>query len=417
MCGGIRLKIGSLYITQTAVIGLADVPLEANLNFRSAFEPIFKNRDCFKNARMNALCAREDEECSKMPFISNLGQLCYNEMSDNFFIEYQDYENHAFRYENNLKDERMYFLCFCLQKSFKILAQYAGKTAASGKIFLHIYPTGYIVVHLAVYRRDAANIEIEKEQDILDLIHETKPWLDGKWKWKSRFGCYSLRETFEQVFQNISLSLFTEGELEIGKPEWRTGVAMSVDLSDGEIRSAIMGHETTDRFIDCRNRDRDIPDGILVAKKRIHYYFADKRRERDTILHSFWKMRYIFEFVLYKNKVYSDYLKYIQKDRNEMRDLNLNKEYKFKVANIVGKDFYRSTFFIYTQFLDEYVTMLGTKDRAMYALFSKVDGFDDKRQKLNHALEAWENDIKVWKGKETGLQKLLKLIIKVRDIL
>lgn len=282
---------------------------------------------------------------------------------------------------------------------------------------MHIYPTGYIVVHLAVYRRDAANFEIKTEKDILDLIHETKPWLDGKWKWKSRFGCYSLRETFEQVFHNISMSLFTEGVMEIGNLEWKAGVAASVDLSDGEIRSTILRHETTNRFTEYRGWDRDIPSGILVAKNRIHYYFARMGRERDMILHSYWKIRYIYEFLLYKNKVYSDYLKYIKKDRNEIRNLKLNKEYKYKAANIVGKDFYKSTFFKYTQVLDEYVTMLGTKYRAMYALFSKVDGFDDKRQKLNNALEAWEDDIEAWQEKDTVLMKLLKIISNVRDIL
>lgn len=69
---------------------------------------------------------------------------------------------------------------FELRKPFKLLAQYDGKTVASGKIFLHLYSAGYIVVYLTVYRRNLKNIDIKAERDILDLMHETKPWINGK---------------------------------------------------------------------------------------------------------------------------------------------------------------------------------------------------------------------------------------------
>lgn len=416
------MKIESLYITQTAVIGLSDVPLEAKENIRSAFHSIFRNQKCFTDAGFSISGAETRQEHDNLPFISNLGQLCINEKPIKFFVTYPDYEElwdyRFFGYDKDLKDERMNFLSFGLNRSFKMLAQYGGRTVASGKIFLHIYPTGYIVVHLAVYRRDAHTVEIKTEKDILDLIHETKPWLDGKWRWKSRFGCYSLRETFEHVFQNISLSLLAEGKMELRKLEWKAGVSMTADLYDEEISRAIMGGEAANCFVDFRsNWDTDVPGGILFAKKKIHYYFARCGRERASVLHSFWKINHICEFVLYKNKVYSDYLNYIQKDRNEMRELNLNKAYKFKLANMIGKDFYSSTFFQYTQVLDGYVKVLGAKYRAMYSLFSDVDGFNDRRDKLSKALEAFEKDIEAWKGKDTGLKKLLTLIWKVKDSL
>lgn len=192
---------------------------------------------------------------------------------------------------------------------------------------------------------------------------------------------------------------------------------MKADLYDEKISRAIMSGEATNRFVELRPNWSDIPGGILVAKKRIHYYFARCVRERDSVLHSFWKINHICEFVLYKNRVYSDYLKYIQKDRNEMRELNLNKEYKFKPAKIFGKDFYKSTFFQYTQILDGYVTVLGAKYRAMYSLFSDVDGFDDRRTKLIKALDDWEKDIVAWNSKDTGFKKLLSLIWNVKDVI
>lgn len=416
------MRIKSLYVTQTAVISLFDVPLETKENIRSVFDPIFNNKKCFKDAGINISDMRKNMNHSNMPFISNMGQLRFYEEPVRFFVAYPDYEEFwetkRFGYDKNLKDQRMNFLCFQIHRPFKILAQYDGKTMASGKIFLHIYPTGYIVIHLAVYRRDVENTEIKTENDILDLIHETKPWLDGKWKWKSRFGCYTLRETFEQVLANISISLLAEGKLEIGKLEWKAGVAMKADLYNEEVSKAIMSDKMANRFIEFRSRQYDeTPNGILIAKKNIHYYFAKISRERSSVLHSFWKINHICEFVLYKSKVYSDYLKYIQKDRNEMRDLMLNKKSKFNAANIVGKNFYRSTFFQYTQTLDEYVKMLGAKYRAMYALFSEVDGFNEKRAKLNHALEEWENDITAWQSKNTGLMRLLSLLWDIKGVI
>lgn len=408
------MKTSYLYITQSAVIGLSDVPLEVKDNIRSAFYPIFKNENCFDAA----LDGASDESKSDMPFISNMGQLRFNEQSMNYFIDYQSDEDRVFGYDGHIEDQRMNFFCFWLHKPLKMLAQYGGKTVASGKIFLHVYPTGYIVVHLAVYRRDVKNIDIKTEGDILDLIHETKPWLDGKWKWKSKFGCLSLRETFEQVFQNMSLSLFTEGKQAIGKLEWKAGVVMRINLLDEKIRKAIMDDEEADRFIDYSSDwNRGIPNGCLIVKKKIFYYFVDNSNRRTMMLHSFWKINYICEFVLYKNRVYSDYLKYIQKDRNEMRNLKLSKEYKLKAANVLGKDFYKSTFFEYTQALDRYVTMLGSRYRAMYTLFSKVEGFNDKRVELNRALDAWVNDIKDWNSKDTGIKKLISFLLSIKGVL
>lgn len=416
------MRIESLYVTQTAVISLFDVPLEIKENIRSAFNPIFNNKKCFEAVEINTSDMRKNERHNNMPFISNMGQLRFYEEPVNFFAAYSDYEEFRdtkiFGYDKNLIDQRMNFLCFEIHRSFKMLAQYDGKTMASGKFFLHIYPTGYIVIHLAVYMRGVENTEIKTEKDILDLIHETKPWLDGKWQWKSRFGCCTLRKTFDQVLENISLSLLTEGKLDTEKLEWKAGAAMKTDLYNEEVRKAIMSDKMANCFVEFRRSQYDDTlNGILVAKKRIHYYFADTSRERSSVLHSFWKINHICEFVLYKSKVYSDYLNYIQKDMNKMRELTLNKKYKFDIANIFGKNFYRSTLFQYTQVLDEFVKILGAKYRAMYALFSEVDGFNEKRAKFNHALEEWENDITAWQSKDTGLMKLLSLLWKIKGVI
>lgn len=88
-----------------------------------------------------------------------------------------------------------------------------------------------------------------------------------------------------------------------------------------------------------------------------------------------------------------------------------------KAANVLGKDFYKSTFFEYTQALDRYVTMLGSRYRAMYTLFSKVEGFNDKRVELNRALDAWVNDIKDWNSKDTGIKKLISFLLSIKGVL
>lgn len=413
------MKINSLYVTQSAVIGLSDAPLEVKDNIRKAFKPIFKSKNCFADEGVDICSLKINETFGNAPFICHMGQLRFNERSVNFFPIYSyDEESdgyNVFGCDRNLKDQRMNFLYFELHKPFKMLAQYGGKTVASGKIFLHVYPTGYIVVHLAVYRRGISGVDINTENDLLELIQETKPWIDGKWKWKSKFGCHPLKETFMQVFQSISMSVFSEGKMTIGALEWKAGVSIATDLYEGEISREIMdAKEGTPSFVELgRIPYSEKPAGILVAKKKIYYYFAHCGRGRNSILHSFWKINYINEFLLYKSKVYSDYLTYIQKDMNKMRDLKLNKADRLDIANIIGKDFYKNTFFTYTQTLDEYTKMLGPRYRAIYALFSKVDGFDDKRAKLNQELKVWKNDIENWNSKDTDLEKLFKILLNV----
>lgn len=420
------MKIGSLYVTQTAVIGLSDVPLAEKGDVVSTFDSIFKNRKCFQDAGIHLSDTEISKPCANLPYINNIGQFCFNKRAFDFFAAYshcgKQMDKIRFGYDKGLKDQRMNFLCFSINRTFKMLAQYGGRTMASGKIFLHIYPSGYIVVHLAVYRRDAESAEIRSERDILELIHETKPWLDGKWKWKSRFGCLSLGETFQRVFQSISASLFAKEKegtkrIEAEKLEWTAGVAMKADLEDEEIRRAIMGDETASHFVEFRTgRCRESPGGILAVKKKMHCYFASSARERNSILHSFWKINHIREFVLYKKRVYDDYLRRIQKDRNAMRDLTLRKDYILKIENLLGKDFYKSDFFEHTQALDQYVLELGSRYRKIYTMFSDADGFGDKRAKLNKALEDWEKDIAAWNSRDPGLMKMLSSLKRSMEI-
>lgn len=47
------MKINSLYITQSAVISLADIPLEVKENIGKSFEPIFKSGKCFEDMGVN----------------------------------------------------------------------------------------------------------------------------------------------------------------------------------------------------------------------------------------------------------------------------------------------------------------------------------------------------------------------------
>lgn len=466
------MKIDSLYITQSAVIGLANIPLELNENIRRSFQPIFSSKNCFADMGPSIYdemrvgyniyiknYSNENEQLTdndaapipvtKAPFISNMGQVCFNTRSmyfleDSYLREefayqlgkriayWRNFEHiftnprfdeleecNTFGYNVDLKDQRMNFLYFELRPPFKLLAQYRGKTVASGNIFVHIYPTGYIVLHLAVYMRDIEGTEIESETDLLDLLHETKPWLDGKWKWKSKFGCYSLKETFDQVFENISMSIFTEGKLAIGMLKWKPSIAIKADLEQYEINPSVLEEQLAgSHYVKFRGGYYgDSLAGIFIAKKNRNYYIANTYRTRRSILHSFWKLNHINEFLLYKSKVYDDYLKYIRKDRNELRELKLNKKYKFKTANIIGKDFYKDTLYAYTMALDDYVTELGPNLRALYTLISKVDGFDDKRTKLKAALEEWIDDIKDWDSKETYLKKFGSILLDAVSLL
>lgn len=416
------MKIGSLYIVQTAIIGLSDVPLEAKSSLCQAFKPIFTSKNCFADEGVNINDLKSNEEFSNAPYINQMGQLRFNKRSVNFFpSSYQDIgqeESSVFGRNKDLEDQRMNFLYFELNKPLKLLAQYGGKTVASGKIFLHVYPAGYIVVHLAVYMRGIRDVEIKSERDLLKWIRETRPDTNGDWKWKSKFGCLSLKETVRKVSKCVSDSLFPKKDNSRPILEWKAGVAVTTDLSEGNISQAIMkANDTTHPFVEFgHNYDGEYPQGILVAPNRVHYYFADSCRDRKSILHSFWKITHIYEFLLCKNTIYDDYLGCMQKDRNKIRELSLKRKNMFNIANIIGKDFYNDTFIPYTQALDKYTTMLGPRYRAIYALFSKVYGFDSKRKKLNNELKEWEEDLKEWNNRDTGIRKLVEFLFKAKDI-
>lgn len=416
------MEINSLYITHSAVISLDDAPLLTTDNIRDSFIPIFIDKNCYANGLTNFFSLNSKIPTIKTPFINNMGRVILSNRTFNFFKTnpyFDNPEDHektknvgGYVLDGHIKelpDQRMYFFYFELEKPIKILAQFNGKTMASGRIFLHFYPTGYIIIHLAIYSKNISNSTINSESDLTNLIRETIPQENKKWKWKSTFGNLTLKETIDQVCFNITHSLYKNRETTLAISDWKTGVSISGDLPKAQYSQTIRKNIN---FIDISRNydsiDSKEPRSFLFIRKNIHYYVTDSGRKRSTILHSIWMINKINEFLLFKKHVYVCYQNHLSKDRKEINNFILNRELFFHKANIFGKNYYNEFFYYHLEALDDYTKMFGSKYRAIYAKFSESNGFNKERAKLLQELKDWKQDIEKWMDKDPLLMQLLE---------
>lgn len=472
------MKIQSLYYVQSSVLSLNDdTPFNHNKGIRKSFRPIFDSKQCFAEMgpaiydyyrvnendileywnNVNEILEESDYAripVTDAPFIADMGQVCFNTRSmyfidsaykkqafaaqlakritywRNFSQTYTnpDFSNHftesgTFGYDINLEDQRMNFLYFELRPGFKIAAfNEASEQVASGKIYIHIYPSGYVVLHIAARFRNA--LEADNKEEINKSLEELKPWKNGVWKWKSKFGTLSLKETVERIYEKISISIFDDGTILKANQNWKASALIKADIYENEdeltkfIPNLDKSEQGKDYYaIKCNSNGFGMKE-YFVADKNISYYFADARRNSKNIMHSFWKMMHINEFILCKMKIYGEYTDFSRRETNRIKILRLDPNKKFSVENVFGKNFYDSNVISYLSFLDQIVHSLNPKNRALYSYISETSGFSEKRKALKPILSDWEREIEKWGSKEKvihmlpfqQLQKLIKFL-------
>lgn len=152
-------SIKQAYVVHTQVLGLDKKPFPNKDVLNNAWHPYFCESKCFTKNRGLIY----GEHPSK-PFIPCLGSFWLDPVTnvdvtstlvsydyrDFLYNDGQETEegqwNSVFGFSPEIEDQRMYFLCWNLCNTITIKAKTGNKINATGEIFIHIYPSGYIII-------------------------------------------------------------------------------------------------------------------------------------------------------------------------------------------------------------------------------------------------------------------------------
>ena len=171
------------YIVQSWVGGLGHRPFHVSGSYRPDFRDIFASQSAFEDMRksiprdLGALPLVY--QLPPKPFIKGLGNICFLARSarisyyrplddvataltnrDRYWdpeaprderatLEWDEADRY-FGVDRALKDQRMNHLYFEPRRPRTFRAKHDGVLQATGKVFVHVFPSGYVVVHLAI---------------------------------------------------------------------------------------------------------------------------------------------------------------------------------------------------------------------------------------------------------------------------
>jgi hypothetical protein len=249
----------------------------------------------------------------------------------------------------------MNHLCFELHPPIELRATVAGKVQAEGKVFVHLYPSGYVVVHLAVVLKHRC---LESLASLRRAVLETRPWRsDGTWIWSSKLGTAKLREVIELVQSSILGSVFIDLAGPTRQDRWHFAIRLLTKATASEIVSGFIEGQY-EQFNLARSEEY-----LLSSRQGVICGLSESR--------SRWRAHSLFE-----------------------RRLGVTQ--KLAKEGVLRLSAYDRRIPRYLLTLDTYIRALSPFLRRVYSSLSDGTGFGERRARLLELVEEWEEEVEKW---------------------
>jgi hypothetical protein len=463
--------IESAYIVYTTVASLSDYPFQPPDSLRPIWRPIFKHKRCFSSSPellWDRNCWEDYLYWSKQPpgesngfwrrhlpmhplqskpFIRGLGSIRFDTRSVHF--EHQSHRRkellyhlrgeklpwpdgghsgldlpsyHAFNpnrpyfgYEPELSDQRMNYLHYEIRKPLRVRATEGVCGAqAAGKIFIHIYPSGYIVLHLALTLGWQNGVSLT---DIRQALHETSPGLrKSLGQWSSRLHNGTLFEITERVLACLQRSFYTEGSRPLRLSSWRAAVKFSSSAQYENIAAALFSEEGDYKYLLPRTSPMKLRahvQAMLVSRSTLACVFEPDCGRRSS-LKVFWNIVDLHEFVALKRRMYEDYAEHLRDQILQLGLFRRSLKRKATEEDLLRFTVYDETIPIFLANLDKQVRLLSPFYRYMYSLISAGTRFDELREKVKKYVSEWQEEVDQWEHPLAALWK--KVLSPLRSV-
>lgn len=437
------------YIVHTQIIGLGNRPFPPLNRIRAVWHPLFNSKDCFTDLYSLIQDARhwdqDQERIPSKPFIQHLGSIYFTTRSVRLVYgrddrsvlaehlggeqytegyapapfeenETDDYFTYApiFGFDKDLEDQRMNYLYFEVRKPLFLKAETTDDTRADGKVFIHIYPSGYLSLQVAVslaWQKD------RRLNDVRTLIQETRPWRrDTQWIWSSRLGTGTLSDVVERVKSKLRQSLYVDNSQPLREGPWLSALKLASDADAQRIALEVMLPRGQYDVLDLRSTDRDRSNckGLVASRQGI-LCVAPREHKRKQALTLFWRILTLAEFVAFKQRVYDDYADFLRPQVQQLREFRLSIRRKLTKEDLFRFSVYDQTIPQFLAALDAHIRAAKPFHRRIYTSMSVGTGFDAQRERVMELVEDWEKEVEQW---EPSLSLLWKRVISpIRSLL
>lgn len=451
--------IHTAYIVQTNIIPLGNIPFHSSQQFRKAFHNIFQNTECFSDMRFSFPQTSSDSQSQRwqmrprkrvssfrsgkrddnleytfpsQPFLKDIGQVYFDTRSvrvgrprtntarirlaallakkEEFWNPYKhknektvqiENKNRFFGHDHSIDDQRLNYLHF-QTKPLHIKATIENRTIADGKLLIHLYPSGFIVMHIAVSIKVNEDLHPEK---IGEFIKECYPLnYDNTWNWESRIIKGKLPFFIKTIKNRIGASLFADSNALLEDGTWYSAVKLIAkpDANNFASFSSLFNGEqfTSFNLGSYKKKSRETPretsrEIMMVSHKKLICLLSPYRK-RITSTHFMWSVLYLYHFVLIKSKVYDLYSDFLSREIERLKEYRLSAVSKFTKEDVLNLFVYDPLIPKYLNALDRFIQPAPPFYRALYASISNATGFNEKRNKILDTIKNWESEVEQW---------------------
>jgi len=420
--------MNTMYIVHLNVLSIANRPFSSLDDIRKIWKPVFDSEECYSKFKSHVvkqeyvyLDEEDDWGLSKpllqsKPFIRGFGPLAIT--SDFFrFDKYKSdlldsaieggdkSEKGVFGLDYKLQDQRMNLLYFQIGHPIFLQSFSEYGVRVQGKIFLHLYPSGYLALIYAFSINWAGE---KKIQDIQRVIKETRPWRhDGKWAWESRIGNGGLHSINNNLLVNIDSSLYSKSHKGVEVGEWFTNIMQSLPLGTKDAAHNILQNDKYRTLkLDSYGNISNISYFLFSRNGNLAKCSPGSRRNKRMQL--FWRFVLLSEFVLLETRIYTEYRDNLRKEIGKLKEYRLLPQNKLLKENIFKFSIFDPRISTYIIALDWHVRRLPPFYRKIYSELSTVHEFAHLRKQLLDDIEKWEDEASQW---EHGLVMLWRKVV------
>jgi hypothetical protein len=441
----------SIYVIQTQVIGIDCRPFPKSHLLRPSWQQIFCTPQCFDDQRHlirdaswlfrdawqsemglpKKIKARKDNEeenisfiklpLPSMPFIRGLGSISFNtrrihsktyserrslafelwDQKKKDDIDEKDISSWLLGYDRNIQDQRMNYLCFELARPLFLQAKTGNDIQATAKIFIHIFPSGYIVLHLV------ASLKWEEKRSLSavhEILREVRPHhLNNTWHWSSRLGkeSESLQSLIRKIYGQLEISLFADPNSKLHKSsQWRTFLRVTMEHPDiNQISSILLGSHSSPKIINDLSKpgSRSGVQCLIVTPQGAACIFDHQSWcKTQAARRFFWKMSRIHEFVLVKEKIYEDYVHFMRDHVHDLQKWRRSFIDKAKEEDIFKFSVFDQQAVDYLLILDRHIHQTINFFRYIYPVFCEGTKIDKYRHQAHELIKEWDKEAQAW---------------------
>lgn len=412
-------------------LALGNTPFPPTKRIRQIWRPFFGKRDCLMNFRGRIYVPGETLALLPSPFVRQIGSVFFNPRSARFLeagersqlvadlasgesyrgwdpeliaLDWDYKMADLFGYDPALEDQRMNLLFFEVSKPLvmRTVAE-EDHVQADGKVFLHFYACGYVVLLLAISVRaphglDAAHLD--------RTLLETRPWrTDSSWTWSSRIGTGKLSDLIEQIIRNLNISVFSDPKARLRPGEWYSALRLASATRSKKLGATLLKARGNFEVVDLSRRSATARY-LTVSPQGTSCLFWPAEERRAT-LRFFWKMEHLIEFVVLKQQIYEDYANLLRAEVARMKDFRLSLKRKATKEDLRKFDVYDPKIPQFLGALDGHIKAAAPFHRRLYSAIAIGTDFNSRRDKVKRLVADWENEVARWKH---GLVVLWKKI-------